>query len=67
MAKIKRCNYCSEPATLKDNIYGPTTVWTCGASECLNQAQSELWECSHEEVTEDDHEYEGSEENDEDY
>lgn len=57
MPRYKECNYCDAKAQFMDDIYGPTSVWSCGSSECLQQAAWDLWESSHKEVSEDTHQW----------
>lgn len=53
------CHFCEKKATVKDDIYNPTVVYSCDDSDCLDQAMSQLWENACVELDADDHYFEG--------
>jgi len=44
------CSNCGEPATKKDDIYCPTTWFSCDNHECVLYAAIGLWDDSSKEV-----------------
>ena len=65
MPRYITCHFCENKAEYKDDIYNPTVVYTCGESECLNQAMSRLWDDASVELDDDDHYFEGEEHDEE--
>ena len=43
---MSKCDYCENDAIYQDNVWGPTSIYCCENSRCMDEARHDLFEAA---------------------